>query len=105
VAGDVSIAAAAALALGRVRRSPDAQAHEQVGSPEYLRVRMGVGKPERVGGGRGDGNVANHVLSDFPATMAHEVDELVGRATDAVEAILARGVLAAMNEFNGDARA
>jgi hypothetical protein len=42
------------------------------------------------------------VLSDFPAAMAHEVDAMITRASDAVEAILARGVLAAMNEFNGD---
>jgi PTH1 family peptidyl-tRNA hydrolase len=82
--------------------------HAQLGSPDYLRVRVGVGRSsnpaEREGGGRG-GDVAGHVLSDFPAAMAHEVDDLLGRSADAVEAILARGVGTAMNQFNGDTKA
>jgi PTH1 family peptidyl-tRNA hydrolase len=75
---------------------------EQLGHSDFLRVRIGVGKPEREGGGAGDGKVANHVLSDFPAAMDREVDELITRSADAVEAILARGIRPAMNEFNGD---
>jgi PTH1 family peptidyl-tRNA hydrolase len=75
---------------------------EQLGHSDFLRVRIGVGKPEREGGGAGDGRVANHVLSDFPAAMDREVDELMARSADAVEAILARGIRTAMNEFNGD---
>ena len=75
---------------------------EQLGDSSFLRVRIGVGKPERQdGGGPGDGRVANFVLSDFPAEMDRDVDDLIGRASDAVEAILTRGIRAAMNDFNG----
>ncbi|HLU66962.1 MAG TPA: aminoacyl-tRNA hydrolase, partial [Kofleriaceae bacterium] len=47
---------------------------EQLGRSDFLRVRVGVGRPERQGGGAGDGRVSNHVLSDFPAEMDREVD-------------------------------
>lgn len=77
----------------------------QTGNREFLRVRIGVGKPVREDGeARGDGRVSSHVLSDFPAAQRAEVDELIARAADAVEAIMDRGIRAAMNDFNGVAR-
>ena len=39
-----------------------------------------------------------------PASMAREVDDLIARSADAVEAILARGIRAAMNDYNGEAK-
>jgi PTH1 family peptidyl-tRNA hydrolase len=75
---------------------------QQLGHSDFLRVRVGVGKPEREDGQAAEGRVANHVLSDFPAEMDRDVDDLIGRASDAVEAIVDRGIRAAMNEFNGD---
>ncbi|HWM84977.1 MAG TPA: aminoacyl-tRNA hydrolase [Kofleriaceae bacterium] len=77
---------------------------EQLGSGDFQRVRVGVGRPERQGaepGQPGQGRVSGHVLADFPAEMDAEVGELVARASDAVEAILDRGIRAAMNDFNG----
>lgn len=76
--------------------------HAQLGSPDYLRVRVGVGKPEKHGGGRGEGAVASYVLSDFSAVETAELDGVIGKAADAVEAILTRGHAAAMNDFNRD---
>jgi PTH1 family peptidyl-tRNA hydrolase len=84
---------------------------EQLGHSDFLRVRIGVGRPpsgphepgaERPDGGAGSGPVTSHVLGDFPGEMDREVGDLVGRAADAVEAILARGIRAAMNDYNGD---
>jgi peptidyl-tRNA hydrolase, PTH1 family len=79
---------------------------EQLGTGDFLRVRVGVGRPERQAAagapvGPGQGRVSGHVLGDFPSEMDREVGELVARASDAVEAILARGIRAAMNDFNG----
>ena len=84
---------------------------EQLGTSDFLRIRVGVGRPERqapVAGSAptatppaGQGRVSGHVLGDFPSEMEAEVNALAGRAADAVEAILARGIRAAMNDFNG----
>jgi PTH1 family peptidyl-tRNA hydrolase len=85
---------------------------EQLGSGDFLRVRIGVGRPEhrpqgtsadtrRQDGAPGQGRVTGHVLGDFPAEMDRDVAQLVERAADAVEAILRRGIRAAMNDFNG----
>jgi peptidyl-tRNA hydrolase, PTH1 family len=79
---------------------------EQLGTGAFLRVRIGVGRPQRQGEEPGEtapakGRVSSHVLSDFPADMDADVTELVRRASDSVEAILERGIRAAMNDFNG----
>ncbi len=75
---------------------------EQTGATDFLRVRIGVGRPAGAAGPAG-GKVSGFVLGDFPAEAEREVAELVGRAADAVEAILQRGIRAAMNDFNGAA--
>src|SRR6476659_5584042 len=58
---------------------------KQLGTPDFLRLRVGVGRPER-----GDPRpLADFVLTDFEP---HEdVDGLVARAADAVEALDAVG--------------
>jgi PTH1 family peptidyl-tRNA hydrolase len=66
----------------------------QLGSPDFLRLRIGVGRPER-----GDPRpVADFVLSPFEPEV--DVDGLVSRATDAVEAVVAEGAEAAQRRFN-----
>jgi PTH1 family peptidyl-tRNA hydrolase len=72
---------------------------EQLGSTDFQRVRVGVGKPP--GAPAGSKNVAGHVLADFPAADAAPLEALIGQAADAAEAILGKGMTAAMNEFNG----
>jgi PTH1 family peptidyl-tRNA hydrolase len=79
---------------------------EQLGTGDFLRVRVGVGRPERKGEPGeaplpATGRVSGHVLGDFSADMDADVTALVRRAADAVEAILDRGIRAAMNDFNG----
>jgi PTH1 family peptidyl-tRNA hydrolase len=67
---------------------------QALGSQEFLRLRIGVGRP-----GRGDRrSVADYVLAPFaPET---DVDALVGRSTDAVETIVREGLVAAQQRFN-----
>jgi peptidyl-tRNA hydrolase, PTH1 family len=64
-------------------------------SDAFQRVRIGVGKP--VSKERG----ADHVLNKFSPRERAEVDVTIEQAADAVEAIVADGVDAAMNRFNG----
>ena len=65
-----------------------------LGTPEFGRVRIGVGRPER-----GDPRpVADFVLSKFSPEV--DAEALVSRAADAVEAIARDGVEEAQNRFN-----
>jgi PTH1 family peptidyl-tRNA hydrolase len=67
---------------------------QALGSQEFLRLRVGVGRP-----GRGDRrSVADYVLAAFePET---DVDGLVARSADAVETIVADGLEAAQQRYN-----
>lgn len=61
---------------------------------EFLRVRIGVGKP------RSKEQGADHVLSRFSTRERAEIDVAIERAADAVETILAEGIDAAMNRYH-----
>jgi PTH1 family peptidyl-tRNA hydrolase len=65
-----------------------------LGSPDYYRVRLGIGRPP----GRMD--PATFVLRDFSAAERKELPLLVERSADAVEALLTGGIGAAQNEFH-----
>ena len=65
-----------------------------VGTQDYTRVRIGVGKPPSKEQG------ANHVLSRVPAAERKILDVAVQVAADAIESIITLGVDVAMNKFN-----
>jgi PTH1 family peptidyl-tRNA hydrolase len=67
---------------------------QALGTPEFQRLRIGVGRP-----GRGDPrDVADYVLAPFEA---HEDrDGLVARAADAVEVLVLEGLQEAQRRFN-----
>jgi PTH1 family peptidyl-tRNA hydrolase len=63
-------------------------------TPDFMRLRVGVGRPER-----GDRRpVADYVLSDFEP--ADDAETLVARAADAVETLDAEGLERAQARFN-----
>jgi PTH1 family peptidyl-tRNA hydrolase len=67
---------------------------QHVGTPDFARLRIGVGRPER-----GDPRpVADFVLSEFPPEL--DVESLVARAADAVETVASEGLEEAQNRFN-----
>ncbi len=68
---------------------------KSLGSKDYARVRFGIGRPP----GRQD--PADFVLSDFSAVERKELDYLVDRAADAVEAVVQRGLEWAQNAYHG----
>jgi PTH1 family peptidyl-tRNA hydrolase len=67
---------------------------QQLGTPDFLRLRVGVGRP-----GRGDRrDLADYVLADFEP---HEdAEALVRRAAEAVETLDAEGLESAQRRFN-----
>ena len=67
---------------------------QHLGTNDFLRLRIGVGRP-----GRGDPRpVADYVLSPFDP--AFDVDALVARAADAVEQFAAEGLEATQRAVN-----
>jgi PTH1 family peptidyl-tRNA hydrolase len=91
------------LDLGRVqvRRGGGLAGHNglrsvaaHLGTPDFLRLRVGVGRPER-----GDRRpLADFVLSDFDA--ATDVEAVVTKAADAAEAVVREGLDRAQAAFN-----
>jgi peptidyl-tRNA hydrolase, PTH1 family len=66
-----------------------------LGTHDFVRVRIGVGKPPSKERG------ADHVLDRLPARQRELFGVAVQEAADAVETILAEGPDAAMRHFNG----
>ena len=69
---------------------------DRLGVPDFVRVRVGVGRPPP--GFKGD--VADFVLQNFDSMESGELPEVVDRACAAVEAVVAKGAQAAMNALN-----
>ncbi len=65
-----------------------------LGTDEFVRVRIGVGKPP----GRQEG--ADHVLRRPGKAERAELDIAIEEAADAVETVIAGGIDAAMTKFN-----
>ncbi|NBN89076.1 MAG: aminoacyl-tRNA hydrolase [Actinobacteria bacterium] len=61
---------------------------------DYLRVRIGVGKPPSAEMG------ADHVLRKVPPAERQLLDDAESRAADAVESLIVNGVAVTMNTFN-----
>jgi PTH1 family peptidyl-tRNA hydrolase len=67
---------------------------QALGTNDFLRLRIGVGRP-----GRGDRrSVADYVLDDFEPEI--DVEELIGRSADAVETMALDGVEEAQRRYN-----
>jgi peptidyl-tRNA hydrolase, PTH1 family len=68
---------------------------QHLGTPDFMRLRIGVGRP-----GRGDPRpLADFVLSDFQPE--DDAEQLVRAAADAVETLDAEGLEAAQRAING----
>ncbi len=89
------------LPLGRIRirAGGSAGGHngvqsvlDRLGTRDVMRIRLGIGKDE--------GELADRVLAPFTGAEAAEAARMVERAADAVELLAARGLTAAMNEYN-----
>ena len=65
------------------------------GSGDFIRIRVGVGRPRGAEGG-----VTGHVLGNFSGEESGPLAELIDRSADAVEAILTDGLSKAMNKFH-----
>jgi peptidyl-tRNA hydrolase, PTH1 family len=69
---------------------------ERLGTPDFVRVRIGIGRPPA--GFRGE--VADYVLSDFDAAERAELPGVLAKALDAARRVIKDGVQGAMNVVN-----
>jgi len=69
---------------------------QRLGTPDFLRVRIGIGKPPS--GFRGD--VADYVLQSFDPAESAEMPDVIARALEATKKVIAEGVPAAMTGIN-----
>jgi PTH1 family peptidyl-tRNA hydrolase len=67
-----------------------------IGSGDFYRIRMGIGRPP----GRQD--PAAFVLKPFSSSERKDVPDLIGRGSDAVEALVLDGLESTQNRFNAD---
>jgi PTH1 family peptidyl-tRNA hydrolase len=85
----------------RIREKGGAAGHhglesiiQSIGSQEFARLRIGV-RPEH-----GIGDTVDYLLSPLKRSQRREMEEIVDRASEAVETILRDGISKAMNAFN-----
>ena len=65
-----------------------------LGTKDYLRVRVGVGRPP------GSRDTADHVLAPFSSTERKTLELLISEAADAVESVILEGLTAAQQRFH-----
>ncbi len=99
-----------AIPLGtiRIRERGSAGGHNGVksisgvlGTEEWLRVRIGVGKPALDDGREVKAGGKDYLLSPMRRMQLEVLDEVLDRVKDAVEVILTKGAGVAMSQFNG----
>jgi PTH1 family peptidyl-tRNA hydrolase len=69
---------------------------ERLGTPNYNRLRCGIGRPPV----EFRGTPADFVLQGFAPFETIQVQDLVSRAAEAVELLVQQGMSAAMNQIN-----
>jgi PTH1 family peptidyl-tRNA hydrolase len=98
-----------AFPLGRLRISANGRANGHngvksisgaLGTEEWLRIRIGVGKPALADGREIKSGGRDYLLSQFRKQELAVLDEVLDRVEDAVKTVLTEGVSAAMNRFN-----
>jgi len=101
-----------AIPLGqlRIRERGSAAGHNGIksilsslkplGTDEFIRIRIGVGKPPTVTGREIKAGGTDYLLSPMRRMQLQELDEVLDKVVRATEMILTDGVKKAMNEFN-----
>jgi PTH1 family peptidyl-tRNA hydrolase len=69
---------------------------ERMGSPDFVRIRVGIGRPPP----EFRGEVADFVLQNFDPVEQAELGDVVGRVLEATRKVVTLGPAAAMNSVN-----
>jgi PTH1 family peptidyl-tRNA hydrolase len=95
------------LPLGKIRISYGSSAggHKGInsiitclGSQDFTRLRIGVGRPEEAS----EDEIIGYVLSDFTPGQKQAITPVIPRVSEAILCLITEGLTAAMNKFNRD---
>ena len=98
-----------AFPLGELRLRPNGSSNGHngvksitgaLGTEEWIRVRIGVGKPALPDGREIKAGGKDYLLTPMRKAELAVLDDVLDRAARAVETIVSQGIAVAMNEFN-----
>ena len=99
------------LTLGkiRIRQGSSSGGHKgvdsiiaQLGSRDFTRIRVGIGRPATVEGWAevGETDIIAYVLSDFTLDEQQVIARVIPRVSEAILCLLTEGLVTAMNKYN-----
>jgi PTH1 family peptidyl-tRNA hydrolase len=97
------------LPLGklRLRQSGSSGGHKgmnsiisALGSEDFPRIRVGIGRPQAEGQSISEDAVVNYVLSDFSPQEEAIIKPVIIKVAEAIDFFLTQGIEAAMSKFN-----
>jgi PTH1 family peptidyl-tRNA hydrolase len=71
-----------------------------LGSEDFPRIRVGIGRPQTERQSISEDAIVNHVLSDFLPEEETVIKGVIARVSEAIDCFLAQGIVAAMSKFN-----
>jgi PTH1 family peptidyl-tRNA hydrolase len=72
----------------------------ELGSQEFIRIRVGIGRPITDSAEISEADVIDYVLGDFTPDQASTIEEVIPRVSEALLCLLTEGLTAAMNKYN-----
>jgi len=97
------------LPLGkiRIRQGGGSGGHKGVdsiitclGNQDFLRLRVGIGRPTTPFAEISEADIIAYVLSDFNADEKQTITQVIPRVSEAILCLLTEGLTAAMNRYN-----
>jgi len=97
------------LPLGkiRLRQSGGSGGHKGInsiisalGSEDFPRVRVGIGRPQGEEQSISEDAIVNYVLSDFSRQEEATIKPVIIKVAEAIDCFLTQGIEAAMSKFN-----
>jgi PTH1 family peptidyl-tRNA hydrolase len=72
----------------------------ELGSQEFIRIRVGIGRPTTDSAEISEADVIDYVLGDFTPDQASTIAEVIPRVSEALLCLISEGLTAAMNKYN-----
>ena len=97
------------LPLGkiRIRQGGSSAGHKgidsiitELGSQDFLRLRVGIGRPIEDSAKLSEDDIIDYVLSDFTPEEKEAIIRVIPRVSEAILCLLTEGLTAAMNKYN-----